>query len=102
MSRSALALYSILYCVDSIIVFLYFFCISPNPSKDLLISLQRGIYCPGEEIKVNLQYKYVEARRMGLVKCRLNKYKQLNKRENKSVYKKTVKEQNGMYMLFAS
>ena len=63
-----------------------------------MISLQRGIYCPGEEIKVNLQYKYVEARKMGLVKCRLNKYKQLNKRENKSVYKKTVKEQNGMYM----
>ena len=71
---------------------------SNSPSltyTDLLVNLQRGVYCCGEGIKVNIQYKYAEARKMGIVKCRLNKYKQLNKRENKSVYKKTVKEQNG-------
>jgi len=62
--------------------------------EDLLMSLQRGVYCPGESIKLNLQYKYVEARKMGLVKCRLNKYKRLNKKENKNIYKKTVKEKN--------
>ena len=65
--------------------------------SDLLMSLQRGVYCPGETIKLNLQYKYVEARKMGLVKCRLNKYKRLNKKENKNIYKKTVKEQNGRF-----
>ena len=69
----------------------------PFSHSDLLMSLQRGVYCPGETIKLNLQYKYVEARKMGLVKCRLNKYKRLNKKENKNIYKKTVKEQNGRF-----
>lgn len=62
--------------------------------EDLLFSLERGVYSPGEEVRLHLQYKYVEARKMGLVKCRLNKYGQFNKKVNKTVYKKTVKEQN--------
>jgi len=57
------------------------------------------VYCPGEEISLHLQYKYGEARKLGLVKCRLNKYKQLNKKENKTVYKKTMKELNGSFFI---
>jgi len=62
----------------------------------LLISTERGVYCPTEEIKITIQYKDGQARKMGTVKAKLNKYILYNPKENKSCHstKRIVKEVN--------
>ena len=61
------------------------------------MSVQRGVYSCGEDIKINIQYKDVMARKMGMIKSRLNKYVYFNLKENKGRHstKKLIKEVSG-------
>lgn len=69
--------------------------------SDLLISTGRGVYCPQEDININIQYKDGVARKMGGVKVRLNKYCLFNAKENKTYHsiKKVIADAQGRVML---
>jgi len=62
--------------------------------EDLLVTLEHSMYCPGEEAKVTIKYKDVNARKMGNIKSKLNKYVLFNPKQNKRRHasRKIIKE----------